>query len=451
MSRMIRTAVMLVLVAVLVAVAALPAQAARPPKAFFGVQPINTPSEAGYAALGKGNIGTFRTSFFWSEIEPAPGFFLWGTPDATVRIAAKNGLTIFPVLFGTPSWAGSQHDRPPMKAGKVSSVDYVKFVRKAVERYGPKGPGAKGAFWKENPDLVGAKYRPIRTWQVWNEPNLSQFWPCKQKGRFCRPVASQYATFATAASKVIKQVDRKAKVALAGLPETKSASPLIPYLTALYKARVGGKSFKNFFDAVAVHPYARDDRGVKAAVVAVRKVMSKGGDSRTPLFLTEIGWSTATKGNRVFSVGKAGQASRLTKSYRFLTSSLARGRYRVGMAVWFTVQDRSADSTYAQDAWQRQAGLFDVKGRAKPSWKALLKFTGGKYTANIGVGMVGQSPAPGPGGPGGDGGSGANPDGDPANGGGGTPVPAGGPDPSPTDPTPTPTPCMDPTGITCPK
>ncbi len=444
MSRTVRTSVTLALAAILLALAALPVQAARPSKEFFGIQPINRPSDAGYAALGKARIGTFRTTFFWSVIQPVPGVFSWGDTDDVVRSTAKNGVTVSPVLFGTPDWAGRetkspcptprpgcQHDRPPATAaGKAA---YYAYVREVARRYGP-----NGAFWKQNP---GVPKKPIKVFQVWNEPNLAQFWPCVQRFKrvrgkrvvtSCRPKAREYATFTTRATRAIKSVNRKAKVTLAGLPETKFGSPLIRYLTDLYRV----KNFKNAFDAVAIHPYAKSATDVKGAVVAVRKVMTKGKDSRTPLYLSELGWSSGGN-NRIFSVGDRKMAQLLTQSYRFLTSTQTRKKYRIGQVVWFTFQDRGPDGTYAADAWQRQAGLFRENGAPKRAWTAMLKFTRGKTSGKIGPGSVGASAgATAPPGPEGQGTAG-EPE-PPADGGGG----GGGGGTPPT--------CTLPGGVVCP-
>ena len=51
-------------------------------------------------------------------------------------------------------------------SGRLAS--FSAFVRSLVERY-----GTGGTFWEENPDLAA---RPIRYYDIWNEPYVPRFW-----------------------------------------------------------------------------------------------------------------------------------------------------------------------------------------------------------------------------------------------------------------------------------
>jgi hypothetical protein len=90
-----------------------------------------------------------------------------------------------------------------------------------------------------------------------------------------------------------------------------------------------------------------------------------------------MGWATGGRTSRrtaAYTTTPAGQASRLTKTFRALIR--ARKRLRVGMMVWFSWRDR-LPLAGERDWWGLHTGLFDVAGNAKPAWPALVRVTGG--------------------------------------------------------------------------
>src|SRR6185503_19317188 len=112
------------------------------------------------------------------------------------------------------------------------------WAKQLVDVYGP-----NGSLWKENP---GVPARPIRSWQIWNEPNLAQYWQPK-------PSAKQYRNMLKTVGAAIKSRDPKAEIVTAGLPDSRlsGAVRLAPYLKTLYKG--GGSSA---FNTVAINSYA---------------------------------------------------------------------------------------------------------------------------------------------------------------------------------------------------
>ena len=75
-----------------------------------------------------------------------------------------------------------------------------------MRRYGP-----NGTLWAERPEVPRL---PIRSWQIWNEPNLGPYWCGKAN-------AKQYVAMLRAVGTAIKQVDRGAQIVTAGLPDSK--------------------------------------------------------------------------------------------------------------------------------------------------------------------------------------------------------------------------------------
>lgn len=112
----------------------------------------------------------------------------------------------------------------------------------------------KGSFWRENRTVP---YRPVTDWQVWNEPNYPAYWDG-------RPNARQYVSLVQRTRSALRSRDRRAKVLLAGMPNSKTPRSVSAsrFLRQIYRVR-GARAA---FDGVGVHPYARDARGVLRAL-----------------------------------------------------------------------------------------------------------------------------------------------------------------------------------------
>ncbi len=243
-------------------------------------------------------------------------------------------------------------------------------MRDAVRRY-----GRSGRFWRARPDVPK---RPITAWQMWNEPNYPAYW----NGR---PSARGYVTLLRAARSGMKKGDRRAKLVLAGLPQTRNRRgvPMTRYLAALYRRRA-----RRLFDVVAVNSYSRTAGGVIGTVKRARSVMRRGGDRRKQVLVTEVGWGTDGRANgfsAAYKTTQAQQAERLSGIYTGFAR--ARRRLRVGMVVWFSWRDR-APGAGEDNWWGINTGLFTRSGSPKPAWSAFARASGG----NPGSGSLGATP-----------------------------------------------------------
>jgi hypothetical protein len=218
-----------------------------------------------------------------------------------------------------------------------------------VRRYGP-----AGSFWQEHPELP---VRPIRYWQIWNEPSLRPFWSDQ-------PFADDYVNLLAQARTAIKTEDPKAKIVLAGLPNKAWVA-----LEDIYKA--GGRKL---FDIAAFHPFTREVKGVKTILERDRKVMKKYKDAHKPLWVTELSW-TSSKGKTNVLFGneetEKGQAKNLAAAYTMLAK--LRGKLHIGRVYWYTWLSRDMQDDYPFD-W---AGLSRITSggdiRNKPALAAYRK------------------------------------------------------------------------------
>jgi len=275
--------------------------------------------------------------------------------DPLVRAAGERRVSILPVFGGSPEYvepnSSLRHDaaRYPTP-GTRAFGNFQCFVRAVVGRYGRGG-------------TFGA--RDIVDWQLWNEPNLKLYSPNQDVS------PAKYGKLVKATATTIRSLDGRATVVLAGLPETPAQGMNSNvFLRKMYRV----KKIRSKFDAVALHPYARNARGTKGALIRLRETLRDLGDRRRPVWVTEIGWATGGPSHFTRTTS-AGQAAVLKRTYALLYSR--RLRYRLGSVIWHGMRD-VARPTGRSDGWGYHTGLFRVTGCPKPSWNALVSFTRGR-------------------------------------------------------------------------
>ena len=274
------------------------------------------------AAQHDAGIRLIRQPFAWNEFEERPERY-----DEFVRAAADAGIRVLPVLLGPepgakPAPAGMRPPRDPEA--------FARFAAAVARRYGPGGS-------------VETKL-PIRSFQIWNEPNIPSFW-----GTGPDPV--EYAELLGAAADAIREVDGDAEIVAAGLPDSRLGMPAPRFLAEVLEGDVD-------VDAVAVHPYASTPAQVAGKVRALRRV-AKGHD----VWVTEVGWGTGGRDGPL-RVSPETQARHLTETFRRLQPLRVRG------VVWFQWRDPEPFPG-RRPIWPYFAGLLAQDGKPKPALEAL--------------------------------------------------------------------------------
>jgi len=368
----LRHAKTIVLLLALAAALLAPAAAQALPRGFFGIAPQTPLSDTDASYMKAGGITSVRWPLNWASVQPTKkGGYDWSGFDPAVAAASRHGLTILPFIYGTPSWVASKPTTLPVLNGKARKA-WQAFVAAAVERYGP-----EGTFWNEHaPNQAEINYvpavprpQPIRLWQVWNEANFFYFAYPVSPSRYAQLLRLTYTT--------IKAADPTAKVMLSGLfgnPDEggKKAMDATKFLAKLYAVR----GIKNYFDAVALHPYAFHVDDLEALTEEVREIMVENQDAATGLYLTEMGWGSQNDPNVVaFEQGIQGQARELRKAYRFLIAN--RNALNLKGTYWYSWKD---NPEYTACSFCDSVGLFRAgpKFRPKPSWRAFIAVTGGR-------------------------------------------------------------------------
>ncbi len=313
-------------------------------------------------------VESIRVVFNWSAAQPYPdwnqvplsavGDYLpyhvptsFAQTDRIVEAAARRGLTVLPVVIYTPYWDVAPLTFTALTLGVPRrAAPYASYLRLLVGRYGP-----RGSFWSSHRNVPKI---PIRTWQIWNEPDIHSFWSVSPSW------APSYVRLLRSAHAAIKRADPGAKVVLAGLSNYVWAD-----LAKVYAA--GGR---NLFDVVAVHPYTKVASGVITILRLVRNVMNRAGDRGKPMILTELGWPSALGKVSIradFETTEAGQARLLAE----VLPLLARVRRQLELTgfyyyTWVTQEVKDGSDAFAF------AGLFRFdNGRvtAKPAYEAFRR------------------------------------------------------------------------------
>jgi Glycosyl hydrolase catalytic core len=372
--RLVRTfALALAALALIGALAA--ARAGAVPAKFWGVVPQSLPTEEEFQRLQRGGTDSLRFPIEWSSVEAEPGKTNWNYVDSMVKETAAAGIEPLPFITGAPEWAVKPavvykpaHSVAPSTLPVKTAAQrngWQNFLREAARRYGP-----GGSFWADHPNLPDV---PVRTWQIWNEPNFKYF--------VAAPNPADYGKLVKLSNTAIKSVDPGAQLILGGLfAEPKEAArayrkmkprPALfatEFLEKMYKANPG---IKSKFQGIALHPYSIRYQHLTEEIEKVRNVLRRAGDPDKGLWITELGWSSERPvGTDQFAKGRQGQVRELEGAFRLFESKIA--KWHLKRVFWFSVDDHAGSCNFCGGS-----GLFTESFEAKPSWKAFVKFAGG--------------------------------------------------------------------------
>jgi hypothetical protein len=268
--------------------------------------------------MASSGVESVRADFTWSIAQPESGGPIdLARSDALVRRATLRAIEVLPVVYDVPRWARAYRSRrtsPPRDA-----ATYTRYLAALVDRY-----GSNGSYWRENPTLPK---RPLRDWQIWNEPHLRFYWNAPERSRWGHP--GGYGRLLRAAYKTVKRHDRRGRVVLAGITQRASEE-----LDEMYER--GG--IKRYFDVAALQIFPQTVRRSVLATKLFRQTLRRNRDGRKPIYLTELSWP-ASKG-RTGKVRylphetKRGMSIKLAQAY----GELAQRRRALGLArvYWYT-------------------------------------------------------------------------------------------------------------------
>jgi Bacterial Ig domain len=312
--------------------------------------------------LRRANIGWSREDMSWSRIETKPGEYDWSNWDRILEASARQGLRLIAIPDDAPDWATGAWNNPPTSGEALQA--YAEFVRRAVERY-----GSTGTFWDEHPDVPKV---PVTMWDIWNEPYMKAFWKDSD------PEPALYAKMFKAVVQAARPADSEARFMLEAETGSNTGSwPQPPFLDAMFDAV---PDLADYADVVSVHPYTSEDSPTDCTPTSgnartawqssrfqfcrirdIRKILDANGASRTRIWITEVGYTTAPNADR--TVSEAKQADYLRAAFRLLR------QWRVvDGIVWYELRGGETSSS----DYFGYYGLLHKDGSAKPAWNAFV-------------------------------------------------------------------------------
>jgi hypothetical protein len=321
---------------------------------------VNMPNivapDSTYVTLQHAGVKVVRSFMTMGDVEPARGQYnqAW-LNEYDAWVTKVNAIGARPVIdvVGAPQWAsGSTNpNQLPTDGASFSSFsnDYSAFVAAMARRYAGKVAG----------------------WEIWNEEDSTLWWPTG-------PNPASYAQLLRTTYPAVKSADPATRVIVGGLTGNDAT-----YLSGLYSAGGGGS-----FDTVAVHtdtacniasPYRflRDadgsiDQYSFLGYRGVHDVMAAHGDASKPIWMTEMGWSTAPgtcdagmwAGQKAAGVSTADQATFLSQAFHCLTQDSS----MVPVGMVYDLTDSSGSDS------KSRFGLETVDGTAKPAFTTLSDY-----------------------------------------------------------------------------
>ena len=202
------------------------------------------------------------------------------------------------------------------------------------------------------------------------------------------PDPSAYATLYEAARQAIRGVDPQAAVIIGGLAREDTQLPTAYQDGAFVAAMVSSHpELMGNIDGVGYHPYAATAAGASSDVLnrtaAMRHSLVAAGLGSVPLYLTEVGWSTAGVPLNHENVTEAQR----TQAIQITADQLARSdcNVREYMIHTWVSEENIADPNEPMTSQDRWYGIANTDATLKPSSQA--------YAAVI-ANLTGKGPTP---------------------------------------------------------
>ena len=210
-------------------------------------------SEKEYAALAALGSRLTRVPIIWSQIQPKPDKWDFSAMDAFLDAAEKHGMKVVLVL-GFDNDAVEQSPVGAARNGYIVPSDFPLFreyIERSVRRY---------------------KDRAY-AWEIWNEPDIVQFWG---------GTMDEFFALARCAAEAVRHADPKA--CLLGTAMTSLAG--VYGVDGIERLHASGALDQ--VDHPVMHTYISDPRGYYGEFLRVRNAAAKYGHSGS-IWITELG------------------------------------------------------------------------------------------------------------------------------------------------------------------
>ncbi|HWR35603.1 MAG TPA: beta-galactosidase [Clostridia bacterium] len=290
-------------------------------------------------------VGSLRCAFSWNGIQPQHDrydFVFW---DMLVDEAARAGIKLIPYVAYTPEWAARN----------------------------------KTEFWKQPPrdpalfaavmTKLATRYRGrIHSWELWNEPDLNEYW---------QGSADEFAELVIAGAKAVHLADPDARIVLGGM----SRGPGPFFETLVSKYQIG-----SFVDVIALHGYPESWDEERAEEVFLKRIpemkrLTDRSGGKPELWLNEMGYADYRYRPNQASVWGTNTYYRYEHSQRYAADFLLKSFImtavsgQITLAGWYRIDDfLHTDRRMPADKVHYHLGVQNVNGARKPSFKAFRFF-----------------------------------------------------------------------------
>jgi hypothetical protein len=303
------------------------------------------------------------------RLEISQGVYLneggWAKYNTAFRLAAERGITILPYLYHFGGTNGYSQRFPTKTEYNTPGSPWDAWTESVVRRY-----GYGGQFWAENPSIP---YKPVTTWEVWNEPNFvvnnPLYWNGKEWVEKVQP--TNYGEF-------LKHTVPVIRAAQAAQSPGSGTNVLFGGLTSVGEMSVGtfletvhSTVASIGFNDLSLHPYALStgQAGFEGNVNDARSKLNLFGASKA-LWITELGWAVGpTKGGNY--VTEAEQESLLKSSFDWTKSNAS--LKNISLISWFDYRETTGFKSWADSTGLR---LQAPASTFRKSWYAYLAETG---------------------------------------------------------------------------
>ncbi|HID61128.1 MAG TPA: hypothetical protein EYP49_00050, partial [Anaerolineae bacterium] len=269
--------------------------------------------------MARAGVQHVRMDFRWYLIEPENDVWDFELHDRIVQTLENRGIEIVGLLDDVPTWANGQSGPRSGTYPPNNVEDWSDYVFHVVNHY-------KGR---------------VTCWELWHEENIAQYFRP-------RPDANRYVQMLRAGYEAAKRADPDAVVLLGSLAGNGVNMGWEPPESRNFLQKIYDSGGKGYFDVVGIHPYVHPItsthglpagiEGLRDAVEATRSVMLANGDDK-PIWITEIGWSTAPDAWGQPTVSEIEVANWLKAVY------MGRSDLGVEKIFWYNFRDSGPDRT----------------------------------------------------------------------------------------------------------
>jgi polysaccharide biosynthesis protein PslG len=295
---------------------------------------------ADFRVLESAGIDLLRIAFGWDGIEEEKDRYDWLFWDDFVETAVdRYGLTLIPYICYTPRWnASRQEDEYFWRSPPVDYDEWGEFVFDLVSRYKDR----------------------IKTWELWNEPDIEWFWT---------GTPEEFARLLAVGAEAVRRADPEARVVMGGLAHK------VDWLKWAFQYH----GISPNVDIINIHFYNETWQegpieDIRDYILQVDEIVHRYGDGQ-PIWAAEIGYSTLRYGSYV-SPGYSAYYD-YEKSPEYAAVALARmmtlalSTDRLSAITWYRIKDLPHEEEVIGDNNNRYLGIVDVDYAPKPAKQAL--------------------------------------------------------------------------------